>query len=317
MTGRLFAVLFISSGIVVSFAGFPFIQKNENPTAIDQVGIIEATEVYLSSKISERIASLPYNEGDFVPKDAVVIRLKLEEMQAEAAQVKADIKRGAAEVSTAKAMFAREKAALAKAKRHLDRISKLYQDDLVSTAQLDQATTDYDLAKAEVMVAKAHIQSAEAQLEQYRARFGLYEVRLKEGEIHSPISGIVTMKAYEVGEMVAPGRTILTLVDPASIWARVDLEESDVGKIRVGGQADLFIDTLPEKSFPGEILEIGTEGAFATQRDTTRGRQDIKTFRIKIGVSSQEGVLKPGMTVRARIYFEQDDTPKSTSKNQG
>ncbi len=316
MTGRLFAVLFISIGIVVSFAGFPFIEKKEEPSAIDRVGIIESTEVYLSSKISERIASLPYKEGDFVPKDAVVIRLELDEMRAEAAQADADLHRGAAEIITAEAILAKEGASLAKAQRNLNRVSKLYQDGLISTAKLDEATTDHDLAKAEIKVAEARIQSAKAQLEQYRARLALYQVRLKEGEIHTPIAGLVTMKAYEVGEMVSPGISILTLIDPASVWARIDLEESVVGKIRVGGRADLFLNTSAQTAFPGKIMEIGSEGAFATQRDATRGRQDIKTFRVKISASSEKGLLKPGMTVRARIYFETEEQQKATANPQ-
>ncbi|HLG21964.1 MAG TPA: hypothetical protein VI382_04055, partial [Candidatus Manganitrophaceae bacterium] len=53
-------------------------------------------------------------------------------------------------------------------------------------------------------------------------------------------------------------------------------------------------------------IEVGTEGGFATQRDVTRGKQDIKTFRIKVRVLSPEGILKPGMTARARIYFGEE-----------
>ncbi|MFQ5588960.1 MAG: HlyD family secretion protein [Nitrospiria bacterium] len=314
MASRLFAILFISAGLVVSFAGFPFIPKKENPVYIDRVGVIEATEVYLSTKISERIAELPYDEGDLVPKGAVVVKLSTDELTAEAARAAADVGRGAAEIVTAKAILAKEKAARSETKRNLDRVSQLYRDGLISVAKRDEAATAHALAQAEVEVAKARIQSAEAQLTQYRAHLQLYQVRLKEGEIHAPISGLVTLKAYEVGEMTAPGATIVTLIDPASVWARIDLEEGAVGKIRIGGRADLFLESDRDTSFPGKIIEIGTAGAFATQRDVTRGRQDIKTFRVKIGVSSEEGLLKPGMTVRARIHFEKT---KDTATNEG
>ncbi len=304
MTGRLFTILLISVGVVVSFAGFPFIKEKENPNYVDRVGIIEATEVYLSTKISERIQSLPYNEGDRVAAGETIVQFEMEEMAAEAAQAEADVNRGDAEILTAKAILEKEKAVLAEALRNLNRITKLYNDSLISTAKRDKATTDHELALAQVNIANARLHTAEAEREQHQTHLKLFQVRLKEGEIHAPIAGLVTLKAYEVGEMVSPGTTIMTLIDPESIWARVDLEEGAVGKIRIGGRADLYLDSAQNDPFPGKITEIGTAGAFATQRDTTRGRQDIKTFRVKIGISSHEGFLKPGMTVRARIFFE-------------
>lgn len=304
MKGRLFAVLFISVGVVVAFAGFPFIKRPDNRDYVERVGVIEATEVHLSSKIAERIESIPFNEGDLIPLGTPVIRLHLEEMEAEAAQAAANIRRGETDILTAKAVLGKARASLADAKRNLDRISKLYDDGLLSTAKLDEAQTEFDLAEAEVNVAKAQIDSAEAELNQRHAHLRLFEVRLKEGVIYAPIPGLVTLKAYEAGEMVSPGTTIMTLIDPSSLWARVDLEEGEVGKIRLESRVDLFIDFGPEVPFSGKLIEIGTTGAFATQRDTTRGRQDIKTFRVKIGIPSPKGILKPGMTVKARIYYE-------------
>ncbi|MDO8426936.1 MAG: hypothetical protein Q7T24_05425, partial [Deltaproteobacteria bacterium] len=68
-------------------------------------------------------------------------------------------------------------------------------------------------------------------------------------------------------------------------------------------RADVIAAGMPERVFAGRITEIGAVGAFATQRDVTRGRSDIKTFRVKAGVEKPEGLLKPGMTVKVRIYF--------------
>ncbi|MFQ5598173.1 MAG: HlyD family secretion protein [Nitrospiria bacterium] len=305
MTSRLFFVLFISVGFVVAFAGFPFIEKPVDLGYIERVGVIEATEVHLSSKIAARIASIPFNEGDLVPLGAAVVRLDTEELEAETMQAEADLRLGETDILTAKAEFEKAEAALADTKRDLDRISKLHDEGLVSTAKLEKSQTEYRLAEAEVKVAQARIDSAEAELHQRRAHLHLFQVRLKEREIYSPISGRVTVKAYERGEMVSPGATIVSLIDPNALWARVDMEEGVVGKIRLDSPVDIRIEGMHESAFAGRVIEIGTAGGFATQRDTRRGKQDIKTFRVKIGISEPDGLLKPGMTVQVRIHDEE------------
>lgn len=314
MSGRLFAIVLISVGIVVSFSGFPFIEKPLNRDYIERVGVVEATEVHLSTKISGRIEAIPFNEGDLVPLNEEVVRLHMEELKAEAAQAAADIFRGEADILTAKAVLARERAALKDSQRNMNRMMKLHKDGLMSTAKLEKAETEFFLAEAEVSVAQARIHSEKATLKQRQAHLDLYQVRLKEGQLHAPILGRVTLKAYEAGEVVSPGMTIMTLIDPSSIWARVDLEEGELGNIRIGSRAELLLGANQErKIFPGKVVEIGSAGAFATQRDTTRGRQDIKTFRVKIALMKPEGFLKPGMTVSARIYFDQMETGGKTS----
>jgi len=77
MSGRLFAIVLISVGLVVSFSGFPFLEKPLHLDYIERVGVIEATEVHLSAKISGRIKAIPFNEGDLVPLNAEVVRLHM------------------------------------------------------------------------------------------------------------------------------------------------------------------------------------------------------------------------------------------------
>ncbi len=317
MTGRFFTILFISVGLVVVFSGLPFVEKSADKDYVAHVGVIEATEVHLSSKVAERIASIPYEEGDLVPLGAPVIRLQMAELAAEIARAEANVLRGAADIGTAKAMLEKERASLKDARRHLDRISKLHADALISTAARDEAQTAFELARAEVNVAKARILSLEAERNQRRAHLQLFKVRLKERTIYASIAGRVSLKAYEAGEMVSPGTTIVTLIDLSSLWARVDVEEGAIGKIRIGSPVALYMGSDRTTAFSGEVVEIGTAGAFATQRDTTRGRQDIKTFRVKIRILSQEGLLKPGMTVSARLFYEGPKKKNPTEKEKG
>jgi len=306
MKSRLFLTFIIFSGLVFIFAGAPFYKTPEEKDYLERVGLIEATEVHLSAKISERIKALPLNEGDRVEANALVVRLNDEEMRAEVFQAEASVRQGEAGLLNGEARIAKAKVYLKEAERNFERVSRLRKEALVSISDLDRVQTLLDLARAELNAEKAALHSAKADLIERQAHLRLVQVRVKEGMIYTPISGVVTLKAFEVGEMVSPGVTILAIIDPKTIWARVDLDEGEVGKIRLGNRAEILISSRKEKSFEGRVIEIGEAGGFATQRDTTRGKQDIKTFRVKVRISSPIGLLKAGMTAKVRIFFGED-----------
>lgn len=305
MKKRTFLVVLVFILSIFAFAGFPFFKKSADVDYVERVGVIEATEVHLSAKIAERIKELPLKEGDSVQAGAMAIRLEDRQIRAEMAQSEANIQRGEAGLLNAKAQIEKAKAGLQDAKRNLTRISQLQEEGLVSTSDLEKAETRFDLAEADLKAAEAEARSAEAEIKQRRAHLQLIQIQLDEATIQTPISGVVTLKAFEVGEMVSPGVTILTLVNPGSVWARVDLDEGEVGKIRLNNRAEIYVGSVQAAPFEAAVSEIGTAGGFATQRDATRGRQDIKTFRVKVQAVSPGGFLKPGMTAKVRIYLNE------------
>ena len=247
--------------------------------------------------------------------------LKISEANLENARLEIDAVK--AEVQAAEAEVARTTALAEDAKRNLNRASGLFKEGLTSEREMDAAKTNYDANYAQLDSAKArkraadvklktsisNIKAAEAQVASARARMqesqaalNLLETQLKDAEIISPIDGVVVYKAFEKGEIVNAGASVYTIHDLKNIWARVDIEETIVGEIRLGNPAKISASALPDKEFSGEVIEIGREGEFATQRDVTRGRSDIRTFRVKIGIKEPQGLLKSGMTVKVKIY---------------
>ena len=152
------------------------------------------------------------------------------------------------------------------------------------------------LSKAESVIAslKAGISEAESAVE-------LQGARLSDTKIYSPAGAVVEYRSLEPGEVVSPGMSIMTLVDLSEMWVRIDLGEGDVAQVRPGQRAEVTLERLPGRVFAGEIFDIGRQARFATERDVTRGRQDIKTFRTRIRVTGTDGILKPGMTVIVTI----------------
>ena len=128
----------------------------------------------------------------------------------------------------------------------------------------------------------------------------------------SPVDGVIVNKALEVGEWVTPGVPILTIDDLSTIWARVDVA-GDRPRIALHRQvgAGESTDRHPPMTFSGRVMAIGQEGQFATERDVRRGRQDIRTFYVKVQVLQAEGELKPGMTAEVIVPADLKMEPSS------
>ena len=228
-----------------------------------------------------------------------------------------------AEVQSVEAEVVRINILTEDAKKNMERSASLFKDGLVSERDMDSVRANYDAINAQLDSAKARKNAAESRLknsianikvfearvssemakvQEAEASLNLLEIQLKDTEIISPIDGVVVYKAFEEGEMVNTGASIYTLHDLNDIWVRVDIEETMIGRIKLGSKAIVTAPSIPNKEFRGDVIEIGREGEFATQRDVTRGRSDIKTFRVKIGVKETNGLLKPGVTAMVKIY---------------
>jgi multidrug resistance efflux pump len=235
---------------------------------------------------------------------------------------KANIKSSEADIRDAEAEVERARVQMEEAKREMDRQNALFKKEIIPKASLDIAVTNYDTAVANYASSKAkltatlakrdaaeaqlntavdQLNSAKASLKQSEANLSYAQAKLAETIIRSPISGAVVYKALEKGEMVSPGVTILTIVDLNNLYVRVDIEETLVGSVILNSEATIKIENIPGRIFKGKVSEIGRYGEFATQRDVTRGREDIKTFRVKIALDEPGGFFKPGMTVEVEI----------------
>ena len=225
------------------------------------------------------------------------------------------------EAAVSRAEYEKVKIALEEARREMKRIQGLYEKGFVSEQELDMKRTAYRGAKASLDAAAAGVALAGAKLEvaasevkaaerristlKSRVREAAAVVSLRRAEyedtvITAPGSGVVVYRAFEEGEAVPPYTALLTIVDMRDRWIRIDVEETYLPGIMPGAPAEIKA-AGTDRTFSGRVFSIAREAEFATQRDVTRGRQDIKTFAVKLRVDDPGGILKPGMTVRVRI----------------
>jgi len=115
------------------------------------------------------------------------------------------------------------------------------------------------------------------------------------GKVAAAIERPVTSHGAALpGAIVSPGQTILTLIDPDNLWVRVDVEETYIDRVRIGDKMTVRLPSGDERE--GVVYYRGSDASFATQRDVSRTKRDIKTFEIRLRVDNRDRRLAVGMT---------------------
>jgi HlyD family secretion protein len=271
-------------------------------------GVVTTNDVIVSPLVEGRISQLLVHEGDSVTPDELLAVLAPGELAADeryfaqsAAGLAERVQAANADLIAAVAQDSEAQANLANTETTLKRDSVLFRQSILPAQGFDAAQTAYAVAKARADAARTEVASKRSALvavqdEQAAAAAQTTgaDVRLGYAEIRSPISGIVDVLAARAGEVLGPGQAILTLINPDDLWVRTDVEETYVDRVRRG---DTLMVRLPDgEERPGVVFYRGVDADFATQRDVSRTKRDIKTFEIRLRVNNADRGLALGMT---------------------
>jgi len=163
--------------------------------------------------------------------------------------------------------------------------------------QIDAQRATVALARSsaeQTAVRRSQVQTSEHMKQAASAQSAKASVRLRYTEIHAPIDGIVDVRAARVGEIVNPGQPIVTLINPDDLWVRADVEESYIDRVRIGDKLTIRLPSGAE--LEGTVFYRGADASFATQRDVSRTKRDIKTFEVRLRVDNRDRRLAVGMT---------------------
>ena len=157
-------------------------------------------------------------------------------------------------------------------------------------AQVAVATAN----RKQLDVQQSDLAATRAQLQQARADKATADVRLGYTKIFAPLDGIVSVRAARQGEVLQVGEPIVTVLDVDHLWVQVDVEETYIDRVGLNQQIKV---RLPSGNvLDGTIVFKGVESDFATQRDVSRTKRDIKTFEIKVAIPNSGRTLMSGMT---------------------
>jgi len=171
-------------------------------------------------------------------------------------------------------------------------------------AQVDSLQKQVDAAQAQLKSAQAathqataaqsDVASARAQAENAFAQIAQIEARLGYTRVYAPVTGTVSVRAAREGEVVSPSQPIVTIVDYNDTWVRAAMPETYNDRVAVGDTLPVILPSGDKTN--GKVIFKAVEADFATQRDVSRRKRDIKTIGLKLKVDNQQRKLVPGLT---------------------
>ncbi|WP_407444979.1 HlyD family secretion protein [Fibrobacter sp.] len=284
-------------------------------------GQMEARRVLVSGKVPGRIERLFVHEGDFVFKDSMVALISSPEIEAKkmqaqgalgAARAQANKARNGArseDITALKAMADRAQEAATLAKNTYDRVQKLFNEGVLPLQKRDEAETQMKASQAAADAAKAQYNqavagarsedkaAANALVLQARGATAEVDAYLEETKIRSPISGEVSLKLAEEGEVVGSGMPVIAVTDLDDAWAVFHLREDYLKNVSKGKTFMLQIPAL-DTTVEMEVSYIASVGDYATWRSSKEsGGFDLKTFEVRMRPVEKVENLRPGMSV--------------------
>ena len=266
--------------VLAAVAGGAAYTLTRPPGAIVLTGIVTTDAVIVSPEIQGRLQQLLVKEGDAVTNGELLAVIQPQEQQANMAFFTSSQQQTTADLAQAQAD-------LENARLNFERIQGLYSNNVESAQVFDQARTAYQFAGARVESVQKQIQAAGAQMEKAAVQLG-------HTKISAPVAGIVDKRAALQGEVVNPGQAIVTLINQDDLWVRADLEETYAGQISVGTK--LTVKLPSGASRDGTVFYRSVDADYATQRDVSRTKRDIKTFEIRLRCDNADRALAVGMT---------------------
>ena len=250
------------------------VSRRDISSAVLAMGIVRpmvGAEVKVGSRISGVVTRLQANIGDRVRAGDVLAELDDTELQVRLEQNLAGLVRAEAE--------------RALAQRKVERLRTIQEHDVIPVQDLDAAESARQVAESQVRLSEANV--------------ALSRIQLSYTRITAPISGVIASVSTQEGETVAASLaspTFVSMIDLERLEVQAFVDETDIGRIRVGQQAHFTVDTYPGESFSGEVTAIYPKAVI---------QDNVVNYVVTVRIEDRPGlVLRPEMTAAVTIVLE-------------
>ncbi len=168
----------------------------------------------------------------------------------------------------------------------------------INTAKIAGLNKQLAQARAQLAAAIAEVANAKAAQAEIAAK-------LNDLKILSPIEGVVLTRTSEPGEVIAAGTTLMTIVNLNDVYLRGYLPEGEIGKVRVGQAAKVFLDSAPNHPLKATVTQIDSQASFTPENIYFRSDRVTQVFGLKLSIDNPAGFAKPGMPADGEIIREQ------------
>ena len=302
--GRRVAILLLAGAAAAAIA----CQRRTKPLVLS--GSIEARDVEIGSLMGGRIRRVLVDEGatvkagqPIVEFETDLIDLQIAQQEARVAQSKAALAKAvrgprSEEIARARATHQNDERERQRQKAMLDSgIAGRQSYDAAATAAETSAQT---LRELETGTRPEDVDAARAALNADEKQLGYLRRQRQETTVNAPADGVIESMDLRPGDLVGANQPVAKMLEPSQLWVRVYVPEPQLGRVHVGQQAVVSVDTFPKRGFPGKVVEIRTQSEYTPRNVQTLDQRMDQVFGVKVAVDPAPE-LKPGMAASVRL----------------
>lgn len=259
------------------------VRKSDLTAQVYGNGTVEAKVVVgISSKITGRILEVYADQGDLVKRGQLLAKLENDDFIHQERQSEAGLNRSVAGLQIEQANLRKAKANLVLAEKNAGRFKILAEKNLVSRLEAEQYENIYQVAKEEVARSEAAVEAVRMEQRANRAGLGFTRSRAADTLIYAPQDGIIVSRDLEKGATVTAGMSVFTLADPATVWVRANVDESQLEGVAIGRKALISLRSAPNKSFAGLVARLAHQSDRVTEEleVNVTFSEPLKNFRL-------------------------------------
>lgn len=247
-------------------------------------GRLEADEIDIDTKFAGRIAELFADEGDMVSAGQVVARMDTRDLEASLKKSQAQVRQAQRSLDEAHADLEQQNAQVKFAKQELDRASNLVQKGFATRELFDQRKQQMDSATAALNAATAKVGEAEHALDAAQHDVELYSVNIADNTLVAPREGRIQYRVANVGEVIPQGGKVFVMLDTSYVYMDIYLPTAEAGRVKLGADARIVLDALPDVPIPAKVTFLATEAQFTPKAVETKSDRDKLMFRVKVRI---------------------------------
>lgn len=264
--------------------------RDIHETIMASGNLVFADERAIRAQITAPVIEVLIEEGDSVERDQLLLRLDPELYQAE--------------LNAQQSMLAQQQLNLERSRLQMSQLNEQVarQRDLASRQVVGRDTVVQ--LEQQLALANIDVRQVEQQLRQASVGLEKAQEQLDRTQIRAPMSGVISQLDIKEGEIALSGagsQTILRLANPNMVWAEVEIDEADIGKIAIGQSVKVFAVAYLDTPMLGQVAHIATSARLAS------GRRSL-TFTVRVEVTDTQGLpIKPGMSARVEILTKEEN----------
>jgi HlyD family secretion protein len=324
VTRRLVALLVL----VLALGSYVGYRIRRVPPPLEWSGTVEAHTIEVGSRVGGRVQEVDAREGDTVAAGQALVTLEKGDLPAQRLIALGQLEQAEgvlekvssrtlptarrAELAEAQARLEVEQAMQEKAKMDDERTRKLLNAGAATRVDSDNAGLALRTASAQVAAQRAQretllhgtpedVRSGQGMVDAAKGRVQQIDVMLEELVIRAPRASRVEALDLRPGDILAPNAPAAKLLEPAELFVRVYVPETEIGHIQPGLEVPIFVDSFPGKAFRGRVESVASEGEFTPRNLQTADERADQVFASRVRIEDGADVLRAGMAAFVRV----------------